>query len=259
MAEEEKIISHAKKAVHVLANKEKKWKEKMVDFLLEIVIIIIAVNITLWFHNWNDKRHEGKTEKEFLIGVREDLMKDTSMLGSYCLRSFQSTMNYYDTVFFQMIMKNKIDKNYINDKQGFLTNTAYFIYNNARYESFKSSGNLKLIENEKLLNDITYLYTIELSVAKENDKELFDNRRKEYDEQIGSKLKFRETGPDDYEQDIASMVNDAAFQYHLARCIILFRERKRMKEQSIQEVRKVILEINKELKDRFDYNVSDKK
>ena len=47
MAEEEKIRQHAKHALQALTDKKRGWKEKLKDFLWEILIIIIAVNITL--------------------------------------------------------------------------------------------------------------------------------------------------------------------------------------------------------------------
>jgi len=55
MAEEEKIREHAKRALQALMDKTKKWKDRIKDFLWEVFIIVVAVNITLWFHNWSDK------------------------------------------------------------------------------------------------------------------------------------------------------------------------------------------------------------
>ena len=73
---EEKVIQHAKKAVHAVGNKEKKWTEKIKEFLYEIIIIVLAVSITLWMHNWNDARHEHEIERAFLEGIKEDLNQE---------------------------------------------------------------------------------------------------------------------------------------------------------------------------------------
>ena len=50
-AEEEKLLEHAKEAVHALTDKKKSWKAKIGSFLWEILVIVIAVNLTIWFHN----------------------------------------------------------------------------------------------------------------------------------------------------------------------------------------------------------------
>ena len=73
---EEKVIQHTKKAIHVVGDKEKSWAARIKEFLYEILIIVIAVSITLWMHNWNDKKHDHKTEVEFLKGIKEDLNEE---------------------------------------------------------------------------------------------------------------------------------------------------------------------------------------
>ena len=252
MAEEEKIMEHAKKAVQAISNKENSWKKKIKEFLFEILIIIVAVSLTLWFHNLNDQRNDSKMEKNFLIGIRDDLKADTSTILGYGIRGFQPTIDYYDSVFFQ-IMNNRIDTNYVNNNQNFFLNTAYFIYNDALFQSFKSSGYLRLIENKKLLTDITFIYDISLPIMRSNDKQFFDKRRDDYDTYIGTKLKFIKSkdDSDNYYQPVSRLLNEPAVQYQFAKYIILFNDLKGIKLRDVKDITKVIVEINKELNDRF--------
>ena len=111
-AEEEKIVEHAKEAIHALTDKKTNWKAKIGSFLWEILIIIIAVNLTIWFHNWNEKRHERELEKEFLIGIRDDLQKVNGSLD-YFFKSINITIDYYDSVWVQ-INEHRIDKEFID-------------------------------------------------------------------------------------------------------------------------------------------------
>ena len=55
---EEKIIKHTGQAARALLKKENSWSKRLKEFLFEILIIVIAVSITLWFHNWNEHVHE---------------------------------------------------------------------------------------------------------------------------------------------------------------------------------------------------------
>jgi len=122
---EEKVIQHTKKAVKTLSDKNKKLAEKIKDFLLEIFIIVIAVSITLWFHNWNDHLHERKIEKEFLIGIREDLKVTANGLDSDRVH-YQHTLDYYDTIWSQ-ITENRVDKKFMDNYSGNLTNMVGFV------------------------------------------------------------------------------------------------------------------------------------
>ncbi|MDE1190880.1 MAG: hypothetical protein PW786_01880 [Arachidicoccus sp.] len=254
MAEEEKIVHHAKEAVHALTNKEKKWKEKLKDFLLEILIIIIAVSITLWFHNWNDRKHEREQEKEFLIGVRNDLVKADSGL-IYGIKDFQPTLDYYNNAIAELD-SNRINQEYLDTNANFLLNTAYFSFDNSRFESFKSSGNLKLIENQKLLSDISQLYITGFPFIANNDESLFNSRRIDYKNIIGNKTGYN---PFDHSVPIAEIIHQPDVQYQIRFYGSWLNEAKRHKKELKERVEEIIKEINTELKDRFDYDVSDKK
>jgi hypothetical protein len=142
---EEKIIQHSQKAVDLLKNRSKAFKEKILEFLEEIVIIVVAVSLTLAFHNWNDRRKEKEIARNFLVGIRQDLLKTASDL-QYNVKDYQSTVDYYDTVWKQ-INSHKLNAGWIDSNSGSLINTSYFTYDGSRFEGFKSSGNLRLITN----------------------------------------------------------------------------------------------------------------
>jgi len=252
MAEEEKIEQHAKKALRTLTNKKKKWKEKIRDFLWEILIIIVGVSITLWFHNWNDRRQDRELEKNFLIGVRSDLHDITLTLDSGFVQ-FQPTLDYYDTLWAQM-NTHRISAAYLNNHSYNLINTCYFTYDNSRFESFKSSGYLKLIENEKLLEDISKLYGVDLPQQEDDDNLTFDFRRNNFITYIGSKAVIDSSG----NTIITDLLNDKGFRYQIFIQRIALQDLKRHKKGLLDAVKKVIPEIDKELKERFGYEVANK-
>jgi hypothetical protein len=111
---EEKIIQHGQKAVILLKNKSKSIKEKTLGFLEEIVIIVIAVSLTLAFHNWNDRRHDREIERKFLIGIQQDLKESAKGLQE-SVSDFQPSLDYYDTVWRQL-NDNSINAAYVSKK-----------------------------------------------------------------------------------------------------------------------------------------------
>jgi hypothetical protein len=240
---EEKIIKHAENAIHVLENKEKGWKRKILEFGEEIIIIVFAVSITLMFHNLNDAHRERRIEREFLSGLRDDLRGGASNL-EIGIKEFQSTIDYYDTVWNQ-ITTNKINARFIDENSGKLINTSYFVFDDGRFEGFKFSGNLRLIENQQLLKHIMSLYTVSIPFEVDADKNVFHLREQSYITYIGAKDISDLNNPGS--EHPSKLVNDPAFRFQISRYVWIFAERKEHKLRVITKMREVADEIDKEL------------
>jgi len=52
------------------------------NFLLEILMIVIGINIALWFEGWFDDLKDAETEQQYLVGLRDDLTSDLKLLDS---------------------------------------------------------------------------------------------------------------------------------------------------------------------------------
>ena len=50
------------------------------NFLLEILMIVIGINIALWFEGWFDDLKDAETEQQYLLGLRDDLASDLKLL-----------------------------------------------------------------------------------------------------------------------------------------------------------------------------------
>lgn len=238
---EEKIIKHAHNAVHIAEDRSKPWNHKIKELLEEILIIIVAVSITLAFHNWNDWRSERKIEKEFLAGTSEDLKKSAELVDAG-VRDLSYGAKYYDKVW-QQIKTNKIDAAYIDTNSYQLMNTSYFVFDNGRFEGFKSSGYLRLIENQALLKDITTLFTLSIPFQERADDMIYSDRRKIYYETIGTKA------PMDTNKvvHVSKIINDPAVRYQIVFYGNYIHERMRQKKDLAAEMRSVAAEIDKEL------------
>ena len=238
-AEEDKIVEHVKEAVHSLTDKNKKWSAKIGSFIWEILVIVIAVNLTIWFHNWNDKRHERGLEKEFLVDIREDLMTDTAMIKN-CINFYTNKpLVYYDSVMSQL-NSNKINAEYIDSCSFQLTNNMIVGYNYAIYQSFSSAGNLRLIENRKLLGDIVSLYSMGFPGSEHRNLDLYSRRREGFDKYIGNKIGL--TGK------LSTIILQPEVQYLIQWSAIATEEMNKQNEELLNQVVAVINEIDQELK-----------
>jgi hypothetical protein len=240
---EEKTIEHTKAALHLMKDKSRSLKEKFIGFIEEIFIIVLAVSITLMFHNWNDERHERAIERDFLKGTAEDLKQGaTNLEGS--IKSFQPTLDYYNTVWKQ-INDHKIDVRYVDSLGYNLMNTNYFVFDDSRFEGFKSSGYLRLIENKQLLKHLVNLYSVYMPFERETDVNVFHTREQDFDRYIGVKLNL------DTSQNIriSPLLNDPAVRYQIFRYVVIFEERKRHKQDMIKRINALAKEIETELKE----------
>jgi hypothetical protein len=154
MADHE-VAKHTKKMYKIWNSSEHGFWHKFKEFFIEISIIIFAVTVSIWFHNIAEKRHDRAEAKQFLIGFKTDLQKDTAEM-------IQDSLSYhlqYD-IFSQILDSpdHLKDSNLINQNNWVFLNTTVLIPNISRFEALKYSGKMNTIENKELLDEIINLY-----------------------------------------------------------------------------------------------------
>lgn len=172
MAELE-VIKHAKKGFKIF-NSENPVIHKAKEFFLEILIIVFAVTITIWFHDMAEHRHQQKEVKEFLIGLKSDLVKDLSEM-----QSDKSGYRYQQSAFgfFRSMDRDTVGvRDSLAKYANAIFNKVALVQNSGRYEGFKSSGKIGNIENKELQNDILDLYQ-ELIPSLLNTTQLYNEQK----------------------------------------------------------------------------------
>jgi len=253
-AEEDKIVEHVKEAVHSLTDRKKSWSKKIGGFFWEILVIVIAVNLTIWFHNWNEKRHERELEKEFLIGARENLVADTVQIRSNINFYKNEILVYYDSVISQ-IKNNKVYAHYVDSLSFQLINNNTLSYDYSIFQSFSSAGNLRLIENKKLLNAIMNLYSTSLPFSEQNVKLVTMRRIDGFDKYIGIKTGM-DIGVNGVTCKLSTIIRQPEVKYQIQSSGLFIRTMNSQNEWLINQIAAVIHEIDKELKDKFGYTSS---
>ncbi len=240
---EEKVIQHTKGAINALAKKDKSWKDRMKEFLYEILIIVIAVSITLWLHNWNDHRHEVESVHNYLAGTRDDLETVKKNLGRQL--SFDSSLSTYYMSVIAQIKKGNIDKDALDSSGSQLLNNLYFYYDDSRFEEFKYSGRLQLIENKKLLTSITRLYITDLPFTKDLVNTTYDNKQKDFQTYVGTKL--GEFPAIDSVMDVSKIIDQSDVRYFIKQYGFWIHSNVSSEQELMKEVDNTIKEIEEEL------------
>jgi hypothetical protein len=149
----EHLIKHTRKAFSIFRVANMSWKHKASELLFEVIIIVFAVSVSLLLERWREKSVEHTHEKEFLIGLKEDLVRDIKeMTGDSSAYAFG--VKAYDF--------------YVRNAGKFIEDsTQYYSYvysystlqpNSSRFEGLKSSGKLDIIEDKELRQEIIRFY-----------------------------------------------------------------------------------------------------
>jgi len=155
MAEQE-VIKHTKKVLRTMRNKRKSWKHKVQEILLEIAIIVFAVSLSIYLHNWSEKRHDHHEELLFLEGLKTDLQNDLTEMKED-LNSYQRVVE--GTAYFRKVGAGEaLNADSLERYKNIFFNTTHLSPNISRFEGLKASGKLSIIENKALLDDILDLY-----------------------------------------------------------------------------------------------------
>jgi hypothetical protein len=242
---EEKIIKHSAHAVHVLRDKEKGLGTKLKEFFVEVLIIVFAVSITLLFHNWNDERHERQLEREFLTGIKADLDSAAADLKENATY-FQPTVDYFINLRKQIISR-QFNAAFLDSNSWAMKNTLYFTFDMGRFEAFKSSGYLRLIQNQALLKRLMTLYTVTIPFQIAADHGVFETHARYYDEHIGPRANYVLASPHDGRILASRMVDDPYFRYMIIDYSGLLEERKMQKKLLTREMNAMSKDIAAEL------------
>ena len=155
MADQE-VVKHVKHAVDV-ARSHQPWTHKVREILLEVVIIVFAVSLSIWLHNWSESRKDREEERDFLVGLKRDLQADLEELRS----SKQDFQDILTGAKYFIGVGNGATPNADSLK---IYSPILFSYEegyprSSRFEALRGSGRLGIVRDKELLVDITELYT----------------------------------------------------------------------------------------------------
>jgi hypothetical protein len=162
------IIKHAKAAIAASRDRTKKWPHKLQEILLEVAIIVFAVSLSIWLHNWSERRKDRLEEREFLAGLKKDLLADIAeMKGDR--DSYQSglkAIKYFERVG----GGERLNNDSLNAYQWIFVAVAQINPRVSRFEALKGSGRMSIVENKELLLNITDLYAKDFPrIVRRND------------------------------------------------------------------------------------------
>jgi hypothetical protein len=166
MAEQE-VVKHTKKIVTIWGDKETTFWHKLKDFVLEILIIVFAVTISIWLHNWSEHSNEQKVTRTFLLGLKGDMQADIvetkDILETY--KKFGVLYTYLSN----LDQAKTPDKDSLRLAFSYIASTTFLRAHSSRFNGFLSAGKIMTIENDSLTQNILKYYEEVLPALKTSE------------------------------------------------------------------------------------------
>lgn len=150
----------------------------------EIILVVIGILIALQINNWNSINNDRQMEKQYLENFMIEMSIDSLFINGYWARTYpkkieglelaRQFVKYNEKVTDTTAFLNKIGIG------GAVSRTSIF-ENKSTYNDIISTGNLRLIQDEKVRNQILYYYTMV-----NNTISYMDNLRSEYATYVNS-------------------------------------------------------------------------
>ena len=136
----------------------KSSKRKLVDYVMEFVIVLLGISIAFWLSNLGEKRKENRLEEVYLNQLNDDLIEDinsfrrTQEFNEIKIESLNKGISYIEKESGKLVADTIV-------KYAFLVGNYNFFYpSNHTYLTLQQSGDLAFIRNQELKKKLVSLY-----------------------------------------------------------------------------------------------------
>lgn len=141
---------------------ENKVSKYLLYAIGEIVLVVIGILIALSINNWNTENKNHDLEKDLLLGIQSDLVRDTTQMTNRFYRSYNNlkqTIAVFDSLVklknpeIEMQVLDSIFKRCIRQRNTFWPNSG-------TYKSIVNNGTSNIIRNNDLYKRIQILHDV---------------------------------------------------------------------------------------------------
>jgi hypothetical protein len=155
-----------------LHHKKKKWRE----YFLEFLMIFLAVTLGFFAENIRERRADKEKEKQSIETIITGIASDTTQLKSI-ITSNKLSLSYLNK-FLKLkgsdFSENKTKWEFYDDIANGSYNDVYFRSNDAAFQQLQTSGTLRLINKQDILDSLfQYQHNTTLIIRNESDHYYF--------------------------------------------------------------------------------------
>jgi hypothetical protein len=141
----------------------------------EIILLVMGIFIALQINNWNSLRKDHQREIEYLNNIRRDLKEQILNIDAYINFESNQLGNAEDVL--QALTNDSFLTDTLLNKLILLTERRTFVPDDPTFQDLKSTGNLNLIKNFNLRDNIIKYYqllSLQVSIIGQNNDHFID-------------------------------------------------------------------------------------
>ena len=126
------------------------------NLLLEILMIVIGINVALWFESWFQDLQDAEIAERYLVDLHDDLLTDIRNLDSV-IKNGEAKLQ--QTAKIIELMPTFTDLSPEQQAQAIYTppNYQFFVPSDFTYRSMQESGDFRLLRNSEIKKSILKL------------------------------------------------------------------------------------------------------
>ena len=126
------------------------------NLVLEILMIVVGINVALWFEGWFQDLEDRDTEERYLVDLRADLVTDIDSLDQMVEWAEQKSKTAADIIE-RMPRLQELPPEELARVIGFPSSYQRFVPSDFTYRSMQESGDFRLLENDAIKKGILRL------------------------------------------------------------------------------------------------------
>jgi hypothetical protein len=148
-------------------------KKKISEYILEFLMIFLAVFLGFIAENVRENSADRNREKEFMKSMVEDLKTDTANIHSFYAHA-DIAINEIDSLMLLITRqdRDKYGQNMYYFARVITTGLGRFLLTDRTYEEMKSSGSLRLINDDALSDSVSKYYALQITFKEQEQLQL---------------------------------------------------------------------------------------
>ena len=138
-------------------------KQKKINwfyYLLELLVVFIGVTAGFLLNNWREENSNAKLEQKYLNGFYADLLSDKVDLDSLIFRTNEKTDKLMEVLKESEYDNNSLTMEMANKIIGQILYLEWFTPADDTYDDIINSGNLNIISNYRVKENISSYYSL---------------------------------------------------------------------------------------------------
>ena len=126
------------------------------NLLIEILMIVVGINVALWFEGWFQDLQDAEIEEQYLVDLRDDLLTDIENLD-FAIKNGEAKSQR--TTQFIELMPTLAELPPEEQAQAIYTpaNYQFFVPSDFTYRSMQESGDFRLLQDAEIKKSILKL------------------------------------------------------------------------------------------------------